>query len=96
MFEATNSSLEQGSLPQSVRHPLKESKAKETRRKERMIKKRSSLKSVSTLSCFFFSFKNFKLDQLTFFFSVVEQKANGIFMFWWQHTHTQVFGFKME
>ena len=37
MVEATSPSLEQGNLPQLVRHPSKESKAEETRKKGRMI-----------------------------------------------------------
>ena len=36
MVKATSPSLEQGSLPQLVRHPFKESKAEETRKKEKM------------------------------------------------------------
>ena len=38
MVEATSPSLKQGSLPQSVRHPSKESKAEETLKKGKMIK----------------------------------------------------------
>ena len=42
MVEATSPSLERGSLPQSVRHPSKESKAEETCKKGKMIKKGDS------------------------------------------------------
>ena len=37
MVEATSAPLEQGSLPVSVRHPSKESKAEETHKKGKMI-----------------------------------------------------------
>ena len=40
MVQATSPSLEGGSLPQLVRHPSKETKAEETRKKGKMITKK--------------------------------------------------------
>ena len=44
MVEGQSPSLEQGSLPRLVRHPSKESKAEETRKKGKMITKNRSLR----------------------------------------------------
>ena len=43
MVEATSAPLEQGSLPVSVRHPSKESKAEETHKKGKMIRKKQDI-----------------------------------------------------
>ena len=43
MVMATSPTLERGSLPQSVRHPSKESKVEETRNKGKMIKNKKNV-----------------------------------------------------
>ena len=49
MVEATSPSQERGSLPQLVRHPSKESKAEETSKKGKIIKKLSTIVYISLI-----------------------------------------------